>query len=235
MVREMSVFILVHGAWHGAWCWDRFVPELEALGHETITMDMPVDDGAATFSDYAQVVVDAAADAGDDAVVVGHSLGSMVIPLVAARRPVRAMVFLCGVIPNFGGSPWDGAPPMAEPGVFEASVTKDDGSVVWPDVASATNAFYSACAAADAAWAFERLRPQNSASLWSRPYPLDDWPDGRRIAINTLDDRSVVPAFGRFAARDRLGVEPIEMPGDHSPFLGCPAELARVMTNAVMN
>src|SRR5690242_17823573 len=107
----MATFVLVHGAWHGGWCWDRLVPELAAAGHQSVVMDLPIEDPSATFEDYASVVVDAAAGAGagsgSDVVVVGHSLGSMVIPLVAARRPVSALVFLCGVIPKFGGSPWD--------------------------------------------------------------------------------------------------------------------------------
>ena len=53
----MSTFVLVHGAWHGAWCWERFVPELEIRGHTAIAMNLPVEDGAATFDDYALVVI----------------------------------------------------------------------------------------------------------------------------------------------------------------------------------
>ena len=30
----MSTFVLVHGAWHGGWCWDRVAPLLRAAGHE---------------------------------------------------------------------------------------------------------------------------------------------------------------------------------------------------------
>ena len=58
----MSTFALVHGAWHGAWCWEQLTPELEALGHRVIAMDLPCDDGAATFDDYADVVCDAVGD-----------------------------------------------------------------------------------------------------------------------------------------------------------------------------
>ena len=85
--------MLVHGAWHGGWCWERLIPELAARGHDAIAMDLPVEDGSATFEDYASVVIEVAASATDDVVLVGHSLGSMVIPLVAAARPVAATVF----------------------------------------------------------------------------------------------------------------------------------------------
>lgn len=48
----MSTF----GMWHGAWCRDRLTPELEALGHRVIVMDLPIDDSAASFDDHAGVV-----------------------------------------------------------------------------------------------------------------------------------------------------------------------------------
>ena len=83
----MSTFIFVHGAWHGAWCWSRLVPEMEARGHRSIVMDLPVDDGGATFSDYADVVLSSYPADLDDAVLAGHSLGAMVLPLVATAPP----------------------------------------------------------------------------------------------------------------------------------------------------
>jgi pimeloyl-ACP methyl ester carboxylesterase len=229
----MSTFVLVHGAWHGGWCWDRLVPVLAKRGHECITMDLPVDDASATFEDYARVVVDASAGAGDDVVVVGHSLGSMVIPLVAAARPVASLFFLCGVIPNFEGAPWDGAPRMDEPGTFDAAVQGDDGSMSWPTVEAATNAFYDDCSPDDAAWAFARLRPQRSAALWDRPYPLKAWPSARRFAIVGADDKAVTLEFSRYACSTRLGVDPVVLPGSHSPFLARPDELADALVGAL--
>ena len=229
----MTTFVLVHGAWHGAWCWERLVPELEARGHRTITMDLPVEDGSATFEDYADVVVDAVKHEGNDIAVVGHSLGSMTIPIVAAKRPVATLVFLCGVIPNFAGSPWDDAPAMAEPGIIEATTSHEDGSTSWPTLEAATNAFYGDCEPEDAARAFERLRHQNGTSLFAQPYPLDTWPPGRRIAIVGADDRIVRLEFSRAVSATRLGVDPIVLPGDHSPFVARPSELADVLVREV--
>ena len=82
----MSTFALVHGAWHGEWCWERLTPELEALGHRVITLDLPSDDESASFDDCADVICAALADVdGDDLIVVGHSLAGQIVPLVAAR------------------------------------------------------------------------------------------------------------------------------------------------------
>lgn len=80
----MTTFALVHGASHGAWFWERLMPEIEALGHRVITMDLPVDDRSATFGDYADTVCAAITDVpGDELILVGHSLAGVVVPLVA--------------------------------------------------------------------------------------------------------------------------------------------------------
>ena len=194
-------------------------------------MDLPVSDTAGTFDDCAEAVLAAMAEAPDDAVLVGHSLGGMVIPIVAARRPVAAMVFLCGVIPNLAGQPWEDAPPM---GLDDyGAVTHDDGSLWFDSLDAATAIFYPDCTPEDAAWAFERLRPFRNASLWDRPYPLTAWPWTRPLVISALDDQALYPSFVRACAESRLHVEPIEIGGAHSPFLARPAELAELLISLV--
>jgi len=193
-----------------------------------VVMDLPVDDGDATFEDYADAVLGSYPADLEDAVLVGHSLGAMVLPLVATSRPASLLVFLCGVIPNIEGKPWDGAPPMSRPEAYETE-TLDDGSSVFRTLESARLSFYADCDPQDAAWAFERLRPQNSRSLWDRPYPLTQLPDTPRVAIAGVDDAAITIEFSRTVTRPRLGVDPIEIPGAHSPFLARPRELASLL------
>ncbi|HMA94703.1 MAG TPA: alpha/beta hydrolase family protein, partial [Polyangiaceae bacterium] len=178
----MSTFVLVHGAWHGGWCWQRLASELEARGHRSVVMDLPVEDGGATFEDYAEAVLAAYPPNVEDGVLVGHSLGAMVLPLVAASRPPSLMVFLCGLIPNLDGKPWHDAPPMGRPEAYQTK-TLADGSSIFPTFESARATFYADCSEPDARWAFERLRAQNSSSLWDRPYPLRRLPEIPRAAI----------------------------------------------------
>lgn len=229
----MSTFVLVHGAWHGAWCWERLMPELAARGHRTVTMDLPVDDAAATFTTYADAVVAAmdAAGTGPDTVVVGHSLGGMVLPLVAARRAVGRLVFLCAVVPSLTGRPWEDAPPMGQDDY--GAVAGPDGALAFTSLEAATAIFYADCSPADAAWAYERLRPLRNASLWDRPYPLERWPAVPVTGIACTEDRAIYPDYQRAALRQRFGVDPVELPGEHSPFLADPARLAQVLNDLV--
>src|ERR1700735_1625644 len=99
----MTTFALVHGAWHGAWCWESLAPLLRQAGHEVVAMDLPIEDGSASFEDYADVVCASLDGYGDDVVVVGHSFGGLTIPLVAARRPVGHLGYLCAFGAKNGG------------------------------------------------------------------------------------------------------------------------------------
>ena len=100
----MATFALVHGSWCGAWCWDLLTPHLRKAGHDVVSVDLPCEDSSATFDIYADVVC-AAVDGHEDVIAVGHSLGANTIPLVAARRPIRHLVYVCGVIPGVGPYP----------------------------------------------------------------------------------------------------------------------------------
>jgi pimeloyl-ACP methyl ester carboxylesterase len=228
----VSTFALVHGAWHGAWCWERLVPELERRGHRTVTVDLPCDDPAASFPDYADRVVRALEGTDDDVVLVGHSLGGMTIPLVAARRPVRALVYLCALVPIPGTSMLDQLrtePDTFVPG-YEAGLAPagDSRTRRWADVAVARETMYGDCTEADARWAFERLRPQSTAP-YRVPCPLDALPSVPARYVLCAEDRIVDPVRSRRAAGERLGVEPVALPGSHSPYLSRPAALADVL------
>ena len=227
----MTTFGLIHGAWHGAWCWDRLVPELERQGHRAVAVDLPCDDPAATTMDNAKQVADSLADAGDDVVVVGHSLGGLVAPVVPLLRPVRRVVFLAALIPRPGRSL--GEVMGSEPETTTEEFAKlprhvgEGGSVTWdPEVAAAF--FYRACDPEIARWAAPQLRTQ----VWTttrETCPLDRWPDCELASIVCADDELVTPDWSRRIARDALGVEPVELSGGHFPMLGVPAELAEAL------
>jgi pimeloyl-ACP methyl ester carboxylesterase len=208
------------------------IPALEALGHRAWAMDLPVEDPEAGCQRYADVVAEAIPPA-DDLVVVGHSLGGLTIPLVAARRPVRRLVFLCALVPVFGRSLVEQV--AAEPEMYHpvgrghpGRITGPDGATWFRDEAAARDVFYHDCAPDDVGWAFRHLARQAAAPR-REPCPLSAWPPGERAYVVCRDDRAVSPDWSRRAARERLGVEPIELDGSHSPFISRPAALAAVL------
>lgn len=226
--------VLVHGSYHGAWCWDLLVPELERRGHRTVAVDLPTADPGAGAAEYANVVI-AAIESGSEPVLVGHSMGELVIPLVAAARPVRRLVFLAAMLPSPGKStndqrkaePIDGLIP---PTTAEWSDLGDDVWMVGPN--TATELFFHDAPPDIAAWATARLRPQ-SYRVMNELTPLAAWPKVESDYIVCRDDRALNPAWGRTAAHERLGIEAAEIDGSHSPFLTRPAELAELIDTLV--
>jgi pimeloyl-ACP methyl ester carboxylesterase len=221
---------LVHGSYHGAWCWDFLRPELERRGHRVIAMDLPISDPTRGAADYAKAIEDAL-DPDTEPILVGHSMAGLIIPLVAASRPVRRLVFLAAFLPAPGKSandqratePIDGRVP---PSSAEWTDLGDDVWMVGPN--TATELFFHDAPAAVARWATQRLRAQSYGVL-KEITPLAAWPDVESRSIVCRDDRAINPAWVRAAARERLGVEAIELPGAHSPFLTRPRELAQVI------
>ena len=227
----MTTFALVHGAWHGAWCWERLIPELEQHGHAALAIELPCDDPAAGALPMRRSCLAAIAGVGDDVVLVGHSLGGLTIPLVAAERPVRKLVFLCALIPRPGLSLTDQLaqePEIFAPG-FGAGIARDElDRSYWTDEDAAIEGLYVDCPRQLASWAVGAAPPPG-ARAHIEPCPLAHWPEVESVSIFAAADAAINPLWARTAAPERLGCEAVELPGDHSPFLARPAELAEAL------
>lgn len=227
----MSVFALVHGAWQGAWCWERLVPELERRGHRAVAMDLPCEDPTAGFEAYADAVEDAIGEvASDELVLVGHSLGGATIPVVARRRPVRLLVYLCGVVPATAGTAGaSDEPPDSDDAVFGVLQKDVDGCSTWPTGADGAAGLYPDLSPDDLAWATARIRRQ-CYGIWKDFTPherLDDLPS---VSIAAREDVAVLPTWSRWVAERRLGgLEPIWIDGGHWPMIARPGELADLL------
>jgi len=224
----MTTLALVHGAHHGAWCWDRIVPLLNARGLDTVAPDLPCEDPTAGIADYA-AIVEQALDGRDDVVIVGHSLGSLTIPVVASHRPIRRMIFLCSVPTGPGPAVAGSMAEMVTPEFLTAPRFRNEEGVELLSNQAFRQLFFDDCADAEAEWAIARLRPQ-AARPTTEPSPLTAWPPVAQSVVLAAADRCVRHSWAVAAARQRLDrEEPIILPGSHSPFLARPAQLADVL------
>jgi pimeloyl-ACP methyl ester carboxylesterase len=201
-------FVLVHGAWLGGWTWAPLARELESRGHEVRAPDLPCEDVSAGIDEYAELIGPQL-----DAVVVGHSLAGLTLPLVEARTAV----FLSALLPVP-----DVYKVALAPG-FRTGHRDDQGRSFWADEESAAERLYPDVDAGTQRWAFPQLRRQVPLTSHER------LPDGPRASIVTLRDVAVRPEWQAEAARDVLGVEPIELDTGHFPMLTHPAGLADLL------
>jgi Alpha/beta hydrolase family len=221
-----TTFALVHGAWHGAWCWERLLAPLERRGHRGVPVDLPCEDPDAGLDAYADAIAAPLAGVGDDVIVVPHSLAGLPAPLVAARRPVRRIAHLAAFIPVAGQSMADQFRASPEPILLLEGGRESDelGRSRWIDEAATARIMYPDLPPEDVRWAFPRLRWQASRSQ-REPHPAEP-PDVPASSIVCAHDRIVNPAWSRRVTRERLGVEPIELPTGHFPMITAPDLLA---------
>ena len=100
--NEKSTFMLIHGSWHGDWSWYLLEEQLTKAGHTVITVNLPGhgllynNASQVTLQDYESAVVNALDLSQEEVILVGHSLGGLIISAAAEKRPdkVRSLVYL---------------------------------------------------------------------------------------------------------------------------------------------
>ena len=215
----MATFVIVHGGGGSGWEWHLVAAELERRGHKALAPDLPCEDDSAGWSEYADVVVEAIGDRGD-VVVVAQSLGGFTAPLVCDRVPTELLVLVAGMIPIPGEKGDDWFENTGWPGPQGEQAAVDEGS---SDEEAAT--FYHDVPPELAAEAMRHGREQ-SETPGRAPWPLDSWPEVPTRYLLCRDDRFLPAGFVRKVVRERLGIEPDELPGGHTPALSRPKELA---------
>lgn len=129
-------FVLIHGAWHGGWCWDGVIKLLEAQGHTAEAPTMPGnnagdDRSGITFDDYIDKITSVLAKQDSPVVLVGHSSAGFLLQMAAPKSPdkIEQLIFHNAFILPDGKCQFDLVPPEASEGMTAAANASPDNSV----------------------------------------------------------------------------------------------------------
>jgi len=236
----MARFVLVHGAFCGAWVWGPVSERLKAAGHSVEAFDLPglgedrtpVKD--VTLDACASRLCQVLASHPERAIVVGHSMGGIVITQGAARCPeqVAALVYVAAFLPKDGQSLLELTKlPEGEGDQVQANVViEEDPPVAIMPAAASRQALYECCTEDVAGWAIARQRPQPVAPFVTPvslpPHALDAT---KRYYVVCTRDRAIPPALQRRMIADNPCAEVAELNTDHTVQLSIPDKLAQVL------
>jgi len=234
----MIPFVLIHGAWHGAWCWEKLTPILEAAGHRVLAPDLPGhgDDrtplAAVTLDLYANRLCELLDTLSEPAILVGHSMGGIVISQAAERRPsrVRTLAYVSGFLLRDGQSLLDVAGADTESLLLPNLEWAADGRSARVAPAAVREAFYAECSELDAIASAARLTAQPTAPT-TTPVHVTEPRFGSipRVYVECRHDRAVSPGSQRAMYTATPCVRVASLATDHSPFYSAPERLAGVL------
>jgi pimeloyl-ACP methyl ester carboxylesterase len=225
MSTPKATIVLVHGAWHGSWCWERVTPHLEKRDFVVRTVDLPSvgarqGEGIDLSADAAAVEAVIASIAGP-VVLCGHSYGGMVISRVKPQG-IAHLVYICAFLPLDGQSLL-----TAGTGRPASWIQMIDGGLMQPDATRVDEVFYTSCDPSSREWARSKLKPQ-SAAIMMETVARPAWRDVPSTYVVCANDRVLPAEMQRTVFAPRTG-QVVELQADHSPFLSQPDALADVL------
>lgn len=224
----MANYVLVHGAWHGAWCWKRLLPGLRGAGHQAFAVTLTGLADRAHLRSPAVVLSTHVADVAgvieaeelQDVVLVGHSYAGMVVTgvadLLAAR--LRHLVYLDAVVP-LPGEAWSSAQAEKTQAERRAAIART-GALPPPDPA------VYGLQGDDAAWVARRQTPQ-PGGVYDNPLHFDA---ARLAALPRTFINCSAPALPtiepfRKRVREQAGWHILDIATGHDPMISAPQEL----------
>ncbi|MCF2502029.1 alpha/beta fold hydrolase [Dyadobacter sp. CY107] len=181
--QKSDTYILVHGAWHGAWCWDKVIPLLQASGHQAIALDLPGHgndtrlQSDVTLGNYVEAVAALANGQKGKVILVGHSMAGMVISQAAewlGERKVSSLIYLDAFLPKDGDSLFSLVdatlkqfPPntSGNPTLVEGIIISEDYKTNTVNPEMAEWLFYHDCSQEDKTFALARISSEPVAPL----------------------------------------------------------------------
>jgi len=219
-----NTVVLVHGAWHGAWCWEKVTPLLDEAGVGWSAVELP----HTSFEDDVAATCKAIDGTAGPVVLCGHSYGGAVITEAGHEPNVERLVYLAAFACDEGESPASTAPDAGVPStdLANAFVIDEDTGTIAVDEASAPAVLFHDCAPEDVEAALGRLRPMQLACL-ATPLGAPAWQDKPSTYVVCTEDRAVHPELQRIMAK--RCTDSVEWPTAHSPFLNRPDLVADLL------
>ncbi len=235
---------MIHGAWHGGWCWKRVKPLLEKIGYTVYTPTLPGHEtppsGAlekVTLHAYTHAIGNLLADLAEPAILIGHSMGGIVLSQVAEEWPERIeqLLYVSAFLPPSGSTAMEMvALNTAEAARLEAVLRIDQQRGICtlkPDLVG--ERFYHDCAPEDIAYAQANLCPQALVPLLT---PIETtaarFGHVRRSYIQCLNDRVI--SIEMQQAMCRTFPCPVrQLASSHSPFFSQPERLVEALLDLV--
>jgi pimeloyl-ACP methyl ester carboxylesterase len=220
-VASPATLVLVHGAFHGAWCWDKVTKLLDSAGVPSIAVDLPLTD----FESDVETTSAAIEDAGSPVVLVGHSYSGSVITEAGNHPAVRHLVYVSAVVSEPDGTIASSIEGQTPTGLVAGFRYAQDGTIT-VDRDVARECFYADCDPVEAEAALDRLRPLGSL-CFSGAVKRAAWREKPSTYALCTDDRALDPISQRELAVRCTKV--VEWPTSHSPFLSRPELVAELL------
>jgi pimeloyl-ACP methyl ester carboxylesterase len=221
-------FVLLHGTGQGPVGWGRLAGVLQRRGHRAHPVDLPVDQPNLLAEDYGRIAAAQVGESVRDPVVVAHSGSGLLFPAAADALRASHLVWLAAVIPDFAGrsSMANEIVRYGSEMVSEEWLANSGRSVTDPVIA-AYFAFHD-CDLETLRWGLTTVRLFYPAAVYTQAPPAGP-PRAPSTFVLPTEDRTLRPDWMRKTARERLGIEPVEIPGGHSPHVSRPDLLAEIL------